>query len=301
MVETRPWPIPAGTLAVDGSVTIQHVSDTHFGYRSWSHQEGDHQRRDIEQGLIPPITAFVHTGDIVDGPNLPTEDAYAKSWMTAAAKGVPSVWCMGNHDLRDRSPNTRAAWESVYGRSANSFVDVAGWRIVTWAVDSHVTNTDWIIPAATWTWLDSVIGAAPGPVLLADHYPLWELGVAQVNAVQPASRMAELISDYPHIAGMIAGHMHWEIGDARAAKFVPVGNRSLFPIITDVSSMLSISPLTRDQSAQLPSISTYVTMWPDRWEVRYRLHGRHGWGGPAGMRVTTLHLDTGLVEHTMGA
>lgn len=255
---------------------------------------------DIEQGLIPAVDVMVHTGDIVDGPNLTTEDAYAKDWMGRAGKGVPDVWACGNHDLRDRSPKTRAAWEAVYGRSANTFVDVAGWRIVTWAVDSHIMNADWVIPEATWDWLDSVIGPAPGPVLLAEHYPLWELGVSAMNCVQPASRMAELISDYPAVAGMIAGHMHWEIEDARAAKFVPVGNRPSFPIVTDVSSMLSISPLTRDQSGQLPSISTYIRMAEDRWEVRYRMHGPHAWGGPAGMRVTTMHLDTGLVSHTMG-
>jgi hypothetical protein len=170
-----------------------------------------------------------------------------------------------------------------------------------WAVDTHVTNTNWVIPDATWNWLDSVIGTAPGPVLLADHYPLWELGVAAVNAVQPTARMAELISEHPNVAGMIAGHMHWEIGDSRQARFVQVGNRDLFPIVTDVSSMLSISSLTRDQSAQLPSISTVISMSPERWELRYRLHGPHAWGGPGGSRVTTMCLETGQVTRSMGS
>lgn len=301
MTQTRPWPLPTPPDDTDAALTVHHVSDTHIGYRPWSHAEADHMAADIAHGLIPPVDVLVHTGDIVDGPDLPTEDTYAKTWLAAAAKDAPSVWAVGNHDIRDRTPHTRAAWEAVYGRPANTYLDVAGWRIVTWAVDTHVTNTNWVIPDATWDWLDAVIGAAPGPVLLAEHYPLWELGVTDVNCVQPAARMADLISAHPNIAGMLAGHMHWEIEDPRQAKFVAVGSRALFPVVTDVSSMLSISELTRDQSAQLQSISTYITMHPDRWELRYRFHGRHGWGGPAGLRVTTLHLGTGEICRGMGS
>jgi 3',5'-cyclic-AMP phosphodiesterase len=295
--QTRPWPVPP--LLLEGGLTVHHISDTHIGYRAWSHAESAHMLRDLNDGLIPPVDVCVHTGDIVDGPDLPTEDPYARSWLTSAAKGAPSVWAVGNHDLRDRTPTTRAAWEAVYGRPGNTYVDVAGYRVVTFTVDSHTINADWVVPEATWSWLDQVTAAAPGPVVLAEHFPPWELGVAEMNALQPPERFAELVSDHPQIVGMLAGHMHWEPSDERSAVMLQVGNRTNFPVLTDVSSMLSISGLSRDQSAQLPSVSAYVTILPDLWEVRYRHHGPHAWSGPGGMRVTRLHLDTGEETRTM--
>ena len=293
--QTRPWPVPP-----TGGLVIHHVSDTHFGYRSWSHAEGDHMLRDLSEGLIPPVDVLVHTGDIVDGPNLAAEDAYAKKWLTAAGKNVPSVWAVGNHDLRDRAPTTRAAWESAYGRPGNTYVDVDGHRIVTFTVDSHTLNADWIVPEATWTWLDKVASDAPGPVILAEHFPPWELGVdLTLGALQPPARFAEFVSAHPNVVGMLAGHMHWDPGDQRSAVMLNIGNRTAFPVLTDVSAMLTISTLTRDQSAQLPSVSAYVRVLPDLWEVRYRHHGPHAWLGPGGMRVTRLHLDTGVEERCM--
>jgi hypothetical protein len=93
--------------------------------------------------------------------------------------------------------------------------------------------------------------------------------------------------------------MHWEISDTRAARFVEMGGRSL-PVLTDVSSMLSISDQSRDRSGQYQSYSAYVTLLPDRWEVRYRAHGTHAWSGPGGQRVTTLDLASGTVSRGMG-
>lgn len=293
--QTRLWPIPP-----TGGLLIHHVSDTHVGYRAWSHAECEHMLRDLNEGLIPPVDAMVHTGDIVDGPNLPTEDPYAKQWLTALGKNVPSIWAVGNHDLRDRTPTTRAAWEQAYGRPGNTYIDVDGHRLVTFTVDSHTFNADWVVPEATWSWLDEVAAHAPGPVILAEHFPPWELGVdLTLGALQPPARLAELVSDHPNIVGMLAGHMHWAPEDERSAVMITLGNRQRFPVLTDVSSMLSLDGRSRDQSAQLPSISTYVRVLPDLWEVRYRHHGPHAWSGPGGMRVTRLHLDTGVEERCM--
>lgn len=294
MAETRPWPL----LPSDG-VTLHHISDTHWGYRHWSHAEGDHVLGDLEQGLIGQVAALVHTGDIIDGPNLPTEDAYAKSWLGTAAAGVPSVWAMGNHDLRTRVPNTRASWEAVYGRSANTFVDVAGYRIITWAVDEHGFNAPWIVPPATWAWLAETIEAASGPVILAQHFPPHELGATSAtNSVMPVETFSTIVGDYPQVVGLLCGHIHTELDDWRAAKFVVMGGRSV-PCLSDISTMLSLDGASRDRSAQFQSISAYVTLFEDRWEVRYRLHGTHAWGGPQGQRVTTMDLADGTVTRSM--
>lgn len=291
--ESRPWP-----LLPDDGLTLHHISDTHIGYRPWSYAESDHMLDDLNYGLIGPVDAMVHTGDIVDGADLGTEDVYAEGWLYDAARNAHSLWAMGNHDVRTRVPHTRAAWEHAYGRSANTFLDVDGYRIVTWAVDDHTWDDDWIVPDATWDWLDDVIGAAPGPVVLAQHFPPWELTNWRVNSLQPSAKLADLVGTYPAVAGMLCGHMHWEIEDTRAARFVEIGGRSL-PVLTDVSSMLSIDGQSRDISAQFQSYSAYVTLYSDRWEVRYRAHGTHGWSGPAGQRVTTLGLADAKVTRGM--
>lgn len=293
MVQTRPWPLPP----TDG-LLIHHVSDTHFGYRPWSYAEGDHLGDDLLDNLVPVPDVFVHTGDITDH-GAPAEDAYAARWLHRAARGAPSLWAMGNHDVRDRAVHTRATWESAYRRSANTFVDVDGVRLVTFAVDSFTGDSSpWIVPAATWTWLDGVVSAAPGPVILVDHYPPSELGVGSANYLQPAAVLDTFVGDHPAVIGMLCGHMHLELTDPAAAAFQTIGGRSI-PVLCDISSMLSLGALSRDQSAQLQSYSAYVTVRPDRWEVRYRAHGTHAWSGPAGARVTTLDLVAGTVARGM--
>lgn len=290
---TRPWPL----LPSDG-VTLHHVSDTHFGYRPWSYAEGDHMLADLQHGLIDQVAAFVHTGDIVDGPELTVADPYAQSWLPAAANGKPSIWAIGNHDLHLRSTHSRAAWETSYGRSGNTFIDVDGYRIITFAVDVFNDGDLWTVPAATWSWLAATIESASGPVILAEHFPPDELLNWPANSLQPSATFANIIGDHPQVVGMLCGHMHWEINDTRAARFVTIAGRSI-PVLTDVSSMLSISGDSRDMSGQFQSLSAYVTLYEDRWEVRYRAHGTHAWSGPGGQRVTTLDLVAGTVSRGM--
>lgn len=261
---------------------------------------------DILTGLIPPVDGFVITGDITDNA-LATEDSYAKSWLTAAAKGKPSMWVMGNHDVRDAA-GTRANWEKRYGRAANTVTDIpgpdGGIRLVGFGADVNTwaktgDDSPWTIPDSTWSWIDDQCSSATTPVVLCCHYPPWELGYSLINSIQPVSRLDDLVSKYPGIVGMLVGHMHLEITDKKSDSFVQLGGRDHFPVIMGVSAMLSISGLVQDQSARLPSISKYVTFHEDRWEVRYRLHGPHSWGGPGGFRMTTLNIPTGLVSRSM--
>lgn len=298
MTTTRPWPSPTlsrpWTVPELGATTLHHVSDTHFGYRPWSYAEGGHMLADLEAGLIPPVDAFVHTGDITDH-SLQDEDAYSLGWLAGAAKGAPGIWAPGNHDLYN-TRSSSAEWQADYGRPANTYLDVGGYRLVAFAPDTWAEHTDWTISAATWSWLDSAIGATSDPVILLNHYPPWELGLTQGVTVQPHASLAGLVDAHSNIEGMLVGHMHWRIEDARSCSFVVMGGRQV-PVLMGVSQAFTDSDLSRDQSAQYPSISTYVSLYPgEMWEVRYRLHGPRAWGGPGGYRMTTLNLHTGLVS-----
>lgn len=293
MTATRAWPLPPS----DG-LLIHHVSDTHFGYRGWSYSEGDHVTDDLLDNLVPVPDVQVHTGDVTDN-GADAEDRYALRWLHRLARGAPQLVAMGNHDVRARTIHTRATWEKTYRRAANRYVDVGGVRLVTFAVDDFTgLSTPWVVPDATWTWLDSVVGAASGPVILVDHYPPSELGVGAANSVQPAAKLDDLVAGHSNIKGMLCGHMHLELTDPAAAGFLTIGGRAI-PVLCDISSMLSLNALSRDQSAQLPSYSAYVSVQEDRWQVRYRNHGAHAWTGPGGQRVTTLDLASGTVSHGM--
>lgn len=300
----RFWPIPAPSK--DG-ILVHQISDPHAGYRNWSLDELDHMADDIVSGLIPPVDLVALTGDLVDGTynsstvSLATQDSYMMAWMPKVAKGVPYLPCIGNHDLRDRTPGySRTQWESTYGKLGNTYVDVKGWRFITFSVDVHQgLGASWVVPDATWDWIASVCASAPGPIVLAEHYPPWELTSSPANFLEPSSKLDALIAAYPSIVGMLCGHMHFNLNDAQMVQMLSIGGRTI-PVVCDISSMLSLNDLTRDQSAQLPAISSYVNMTEAKWEVRYRGHGPHNWIGPSGNRLTTMDIVNGTITHSMG-
>lgn len=254
---------------------------------------------DVLGDLVPEADLFVHTGDVVDGASYPAEDATALPWLHQMARGSRSLVAVGNHDLRDRAVHTVAEWERIYRRSANSFEDVKGIRFAAFAGPDSFTGdaTPWIVPSATWDWLDGIVSSAPGPVVLVDHYPPAELGGIPENYLQPMSTFDTFVGDHPNVIGMLCGHMHFGLADPNAATFQSIGGR-MIPVLCDISSMLS-DITGRDQSAQMQSYSAYVTMREDRWEIRYRAHGTHAWSGPADQRVTTLDLSGHTVTRGM--
>jgi hypothetical protein len=287
-------------ISPSDAVLVNHVSDTHFGYRPWSYAEGDHMLRDYHEGLVPDVDLFLHTGDITDH-GTDEEDDYTLTWLgQAGAKADQSLWAMGNHDIWVRPVHTRATWEARYGRSANTYVDVKGIRFITFAVDSMTMNSQlWAPPESTWSWVDSVTNSFNGPVVITNHYPPQEIGVTDLNALFPPARLNELIGDNPNIIGFMCGHMHLDLGEPRLASFFTLGGRKL-PVLTDISAMLSLEGEPgRDESGQVQSTSAYVEITPKVWRVRYRRHGAHAWGGPNDLRVTTMDLSTATVTRSM--
>lgn len=296
---TRPWPSPTvsrpWTIPEWEGTTVHHLSDTHAGLRPWSTGKLDQMRDDLEGlGLIPPVDAMVATGDLTDHA-LPAEDAYIKPWLTDVAGGAPSLVIPGNHDLYN-TRTTAAQWSTVYGRPANDFLDVGGYRYVGFSPTSWAEETDWTISVATWDWLDATIAAAPGPVVLVSHYPPWELqGITQGTSIQPASELGDLVDAHANVEGMLVGHMHWPIDDIRSCSFAVLGGRQI-PVLMGASPVIAPA-YGRDGSAQYEPVSTYVTMLPgERWIVRYRRHGAHVWGDE--WRETEMCLANACISRT---
>jgi calcineurin-like phosphoesterase family protein len=298
MTHTRPWPL---ILPRDDVLLVHHVSDTHFGYRPWSYTESGSMLQDLEQGLVPRVDLFLHTGDIIDGKNDAVEDAYAVDWLNdAGAQAGKTLWTMGNHDIRSRVVHTRATWEAKYGRSVNSYVDVKGVRFITFSVDDFSpTDYLWQPTPATWDWVDARTNEFSGPVVLVNHYPPKEIGVLDQDALITAVQLNDLIGDNPNVIGFMCGHMHFDLNEPRLASFLALGGRKL-PVLCDISSMLSLEgEAGRDQSAKIQSTSAYVEIVEGEWRIRYRRHGGHAWGGPHDQRVTTMHLGTATVTRGM--
>jgi hypothetical protein len=297
VTHTRPWPL----ISPSDAVLVNHVSDTHWGYRDWSDEEGDTMLQDYAEGLVPVVDLFLHTGDIVDH-GLSTEDDYAVPWLTTA--GCPagaSLWVMGNHDIRGRSTHTRQAWETAYGRDANTYVDVKGIRFLTITVDDFsLEDSQWTVPPESWEWAADMATEHDGPVVFCDHYPPMEFGgLLTQDALLPQASLNDLFEDCPNIVGMMCGHLHRNLDDPTLASFVTLGGRTV-PLLTDISSMLSLEGEPgRDESAKIQSTSAYVEILPDTWRVRYRRHGSHAWGGPDDQRVTTMDLTGYTVTRGM--
>lgn len=298
MTHTRPWPLIRPRNDV---LLVNHVSDTHFGYRPWSFAESDSMLQDYAKGLVPPVDLFLHTGDIVDGKNYATEDDYALHWLnTAGTPAAKSLWTMGNHDIRSRVVHTRATWEAKYGRSVNSYADVKGVRFITFAVDDFSpTDYLWQPTNATWNWVSAKAAAWNGPVVIVNHYPPKEIGGLDQDSLITTTQLNTLIGDHPNIIGFMCGHMHVNINEPRLASFITLGGRKI-PVLCDISSMLSLEGEPgRDQSAKIQSTSAYVEIEDGRWRVHYRRHGSHAWGGPYDQRVTTMNLATATVTRGM--
>lgn len=298
MTHTRPWPL----ISPSDGVLVHHVSDTHIGYRDWSYAEHGTMLQDIREGLIPPaVDVFLHTGDIVDH-GAAVENSFAVPWLNSVgATAWKSLWVMGNHDIRGRTVHTRASWEADYGRPANTYVDSRGIRFVTITVDDFDLNdSQWIVPPARWDWAADVASAHNGPVIFVDHYPPMEFGgLLTQDAILPQASLNELFGDCPNIVGMMCGHLHRDLNDLSAASFITLGGRSV-PLLTDISAMLSLEgEAGRDQSAKIQSTSAYVEILPESWNIHYRRHGSHTWGGPYGNRVTTMDLIGSTVTRGM--
>lgn len=294
----RPWPIPP--VPADALV-LHHHSDTHFRYRQWTDGEAQLVLDDINHGLVPAVHASVHTGDIIDGNTgvgtTTSQDSVALPWMQAVDGPVPRIWALGNHDLAGRSPATAAAWADAYGQPANAFIDVQGVRLVAFAPEVYTDDAHWTITDATWSWMDSVVSATPGPVVLLNHYPAAELGMGPGNSIQPTATLTAFLGSHPSICGMLTGHMHFPCEDSRAVQVFNVAGRNIAHI-SDVSDLMTLNvAMSRDTMARLETITSYITVLPDQWQIRYRRHGQHAWSGPEGLRVTTVDLIAGTVVH----
>lgn len=322
MVYTRPWPLPPR----DALATVHQITDSHMGYGDPYNVDDTAKKmaaaRDMSSVFIRHLDGWVHTGDITDDgggtdPGEATQDARSLDWLAQVDPGLPSVWCPGNHDLRDRDGDigsnpayTTDAWEYAYGRPANGVVDMGGVRVVHFAPPQLTWDQDqangWAISPERLSWIDQQCQAADRPVILANHYPIAEVneshGWTASSYLQPRGNIAGIIDANPTVAGMICGHTHYETTDVRSVEALTIGSRRIIHIVGP-SLALTGPPMHTGyaDSVSVPQRSLYISVLdPTRWQIRYRSHTPGRWEGVDGWRVTTIDSITGEETRSQG-
>lgn len=209
---------------------ILHLSDTHLDRAGGVNAFGIDARQNLRLMLadcaeIGPIDLVVVSGDVAD-------DGAVESYAAAAAivgryahdRGLPIVYCMGNHDHRDSfaevlgsghiaadGTDTGTAMESSIGERAAVSI-VSGHRII--GLDSHVPGEvhGWI-GAAQLSWLARIL-ATPSPagtVLVMHHPPIApDAPLPQAVMLRNAAALASVIEG-ADVRMLLCGHFHFQV------------------------------------------------------------------------------------------
>ncbi len=188
---------------------LAHASDTHVG--------SDH-----DAALATALAALpAALGSVRPGPDLllitgdltdhGTADEYRRLSALLEPLGVRCLVVAGNHDdpavLRDELPQllgatpgagSPAAWTETVGG-----VTLAG-----------LDSSSGTLGAEQLDWLDGLLAAASGPVLVTLHHPPFRTGLAQLDTEWPltdAAALRAVVARHPVVAGVLCGHDHRHI------------------------------------------------------------------------------------------
>jgi 3',5'-cyclic-AMP phosphodiesterase len=169
-----------------------------------------HLERCVRKVLALPRRpdVIVATGDLTDNA---TADQYGLLAEILAPLDMPLFLAVGNHDDRDV---LRAAFpKHDYLLGEDGFVQYV---VDDFAVRLVVLDT--LIPGKPGgklcerrlAWLDRTLAASERPTVIAQHHPPFATGLSfmdRMSLVDPAAEAA-VISKYPYVERVIAGHHH---------------------------------------------------------------------------------------------
>lgn len=295
MTYQRPWPYPPAE-----STVIHHTTDVHLGYSlrydpTWDMRQLLKLADRMHHPLSGRVDGWVDTGDITDfGGNKPDTgvkaDGIAKDFI-GRMPGAPAVIAPGNHDLRLREEtlggsmeHSSAAWEHVYKRPANGIKQVGDVNVLWFTPDVHEYNLEWKLSTETLQWADEQARKSSRPVILANHYPLWQLleqtggTSSEYGYLEPKMQVDELIGNNRNITGMLCGHKHYSPSNKRVFTVLTVGGRRINHVCGPSLAFSVTSRSGRAKKYDAPMPSLYVSILDDRrWEVRLRTHAPGRW------------------------
>jgi 3',5'-cyclic AMP phosphodiesterase CpdA len=215
---------------------VLHLSDTHVS-RTGPDEEGVDGLAALQALLhdvrhVPDLDLVVVSGDVADdGSAEGCTKVRTVIGEFAAERGIPHVYCTGNHDRRD---GFAAALGSGHlgpdgfpiGRPAGldgviaGVSEVAGLRVIT--LDSLVPGETYgVLGRDQLNWLATELSApAPaGSIVMLHHPPIWVDAVPYLRSVvlQEPEELARVLAG-SDVQAVLSGHLHHQLSGQLGQK-----------------------------------------------------------------------------------
>lgn len=159
-------------------------------------------------GKVPEYAPdhIVVVGDISDDGS---EASYERAKRYLNGCGVPWSWLPGNHDAEPPM--------STFAPMAAA-VDLGPVELLQ--LDSHINDEgheEGHLGEDQLQWLDERLRVTTRPVIVALHHPPLLLPSRWMNdiALEDRDSLWEILDDYPHVRGVLAGHIHYPLDEER--------------------------------------------------------------------------------------
>lgn len=294
----------------DATKTVRFIGDIHYNntYNPYgsSSLNGQQLALDAIAADTTPVAATVQMGDLVDIYVVAdrTDDQHMQAWLSGF---TGTSYCIaGNHDIKNYTTNdTRSGtqWATDVGLPAKDQVINLGFATLVLATCDTVDAANGgrlTFNSTTLAWLDTTIGGISGDVILVTHPILtntvlsppagmstaWDSTIAAMQ-VAPDASMRTLLTNHANIVAWISGHSHSPLNAVNLVTTQTFGsNNVLFVNASAVGYQAAGPNAGQIYTFYLPTL--YFSIFPDRFEVRWRDHGTQEWINPTGQWVTTV-------------
>ena len=187
---------------------IVQLSDIHLLAEREGQVRGQHPdwHAQVVLGKVPEYAPdhIVVVGDVSDDGS---EASYERAKHYLDRCGIPWSWLPGNHDVEPPM--------STFAPMAAA-VDLGSVELLQ--LDSHINEAgheEGHLGEDQLQWLDERLRVTTRPVIVALHHPPLLLPSRWMNdiALDDRDSLWEILEDYPHVRGVLAGHIHYPLDE----------------------------------------------------------------------------------------
>ena len=254
--------------------TLHVIGDTHFGGFAAGRQAI--VKNDLARSTVPQSVYRIQVGDFISTGVDSLFDT-ARAWMDS----LGGDWwaAVGNHDLDspagDRTPDEAAA---LMGMPAADYTVDLGFCVL---VVMFIRAPGSAGPTPDYTWLtDTLDGLTDRVVFLVGHPPLVDInpngnvGLGGDTSTFFSAEIMAIIDPRTCVKAYLCGHTHPGLNEIGTVMSIDTGTREIAQLTNPCAYYT-----TPDVNWTDGLWSMWVTVYPDRFEVRARDHGAHQWVG----------------------